>query len=379
MEFILNVVIAAIGQVWLALQHNWPYLAASVVIATLLKLYVNAQQVSAYLNRHRGAGVVVATTAAVATPFCSCGTTAVILGMMASSMPWAPIVAFMVASPLTSPEGLVYSAGLFGWPFALAFYLASIVLGLAGGWVAAAMERRGWLANQARFAEAVPASDTSSAPSQASMPLHPTFSRAVPALQLSPCACAAAATAPLAASCGCGEAALAVDSSAPAAAWLDNRSSGQLSGSHQAARGPNVCLATFVRELSQSGSRLLAMFLGFAFIGYVLNGLIPAAWVAAAFGPDKIYNVPLAATLGLPLYVNAEASLPLIRALLDNGMSQGAALAFLISGAGTSIGAIAGALTIARWRVIALVMGVLWVGAIVCGLAFNLVLQLRMF
>jgi uncharacterized membrane protein YraQ (UPF0718 family) len=379
MEFILNVVIAAIEQVWLALQHNWPYLAASVVIATLLKLYVNAQQVSAFLNRHRGAGVVVATTAAVATPFCSCGTTAVILGMMASSMPWAPIVAFMVASPLTSPEGLVYGAGLFGWPFGLAFYLASIVLGLAGGWIAAAMERRGWLANQARFAEAVPASATSSAPGQASIPLDPTFSRAAPALLLSACGCATAATAPMAASCGCGEATLSADSSAPAAVWPDGRSSGQLSGGQQAARRPNTSLAAFVSELSWSGSRLLAMFLGFAFIGYVLNGLIPAAWVAAAFGPDKIYNVPLAATLGLPLYVNAEASLPLIRALLDNGMSQGAALAFLISGAGTSIGAIAGALTIARWRVVAVVVGILWVGAIVCGLAFNLVLQLHLF
>ena len=32
-------------------------------------------------------------------------------------------------------------------------------------------------------------------------------------------------------------------------------------------------------------------------------------------------------------------------------MSQGAALAFLITGAGTSIGALGGALTIARWRV----------------------------
>ena len=52
----------------------------------------------------------------VATPFCSCGTTAVVLGMMASTMPMAPIIAFMIASPLSSPEGLFYSAGLFGWP-----------------------------------------------------------------------------------------------------------------------------------------------------------------------------------------------------------------------------------------------------------------------
>jgi hypothetical protein len=117
MEFILSLAIEALGLVWASLQHNWPYLVASVVIATLLKLYVNAEKVSAFLNRYRGAGIFAATTVAVATPLCSCGTTAVLLGMMASRMAWAPIVAFMVASPLTSPEGLVYSAGLFGWPF----------------------------------------------------------------------------------------------------------------------------------------------------------------------------------------------------------------------------------------------------------------------
>jgi len=139
-----------------------------------------------------------------------------------------------------------------------------------------------------------------------------------------------------------------------------------------------MTLTTILRELYGSARYLLVMFTGFAFIGYFLNGLIPANWVAALFGGGNIYNVALAATLGLPFYINAEASLPLIRALLDVGMSQGAALAFMIVGAGTSIGAIAGALTIARWRVIALVVGVLWVGAILCGYAFNLVLMFKL-
>jgi hypothetical protein len=35
------------------------------------------------------------TLVAVATPLCSCGTTAIVLGMMATTMPWAPIVAFI--------------------------------------------------------------------------------------------------------------------------------------------------------------------------------------------------------------------------------------------------------------------------------------------
>ncbi len=338
MEFILSRAIEALGLVWASLQHNWPYLVASVVIATLLKLYVNAEKVSAWLNRYRGAGIFAATTVAVATPLCSCGTTAVILGMMASRMAWAPIVAFMVASPLTSPEGVVYSAGLFGWPFAWAFYIASIVLGLVGGWIAAALESRGWLANQTRFAEPV-------------------------------------------ASCGCGQAGIIPDHE-PSGPGCACSSSGSAPSNKQAARQnmqvtrEPARLTTILKELYTSGKHLLIMFVGFAFIGYFLNGLIPAHWVAAVFGGGNVYNVPLAATLGLPFYVNSEASLPLVRTLLDAGMSQGAALAFLIAGAGTSLGAIGGALSIARWRIVGLVVGILWVGAIVCGYAFDLVLRI---
>ncbi len=118
------------------------------------------------------------------------------------------------------------------------------------------------------------------------------------------------------------------------------------------------------------------MFVGFAFIGYVLNGLIPAAWVSSLFGSGRIYGVPLAATIGLPLYVSSEASLPMVRALLDSGMSQGAVMAFLIAGSGTSIGAIAGALTIARWRVVGLVVGVLWLGAMAAGFGWNSLVSL---
>jgi RNA polymerase sigma-70 factor (ECF subfamily) len=52
------------------------------------------------------------------------------------------------------------------------------------------------------------------------------------------------------------------------------------------------------------------------------------------------------------------------------GMSQGAVLVFLIAGSGTSIGAITGAL------MVALVVGVLWLGAILSGFAFDLYLSM---
>jgi len=353
-----TILIESIEQVWLSLQHNWPFLVASVVVATLFKLYVDAEKVAASMSRNRGKSVIAATIASVATPLCSCGTTAVALGMIASTVPWAPIVAFIVASPLTSPEELIYSAGLFGWPFALAFYLASIVLGLAGGWAAAVLEGRGLLANQARFAATEPAS--CACPANDAVPVAPgrVFSLESPLIELSPAG----------ATCGC-------TGTTFAAA---ERSSQVETNTPQAYR-TTVTPMMFLNELYSTGRNLLVMFLGFAFIGYLLNGLIPDSWVSTLFGSGNIYNVPLAATLGLPFYINSEASLPLVRALMDGGMSQGAALAFLISGAGTSIGAISGALTIARWRIIALVVAVLWIGAILCGYAYNLASILKLF
>jgi uncharacterized protein len=313
MDFILTLTLQSAEQVLLSLRHNWPYLLASILIAAALKLYVDADRVSAFLKRNRNTGVLAATTAAVATPLCSCGTTAVILGMMASLVPWAPIIAFMVASPLTSPEELFYSAGLFGWPFALTFFGASLVLGLAGGAIGAFLDSRGWLKNQARMA--------ASCPTCVSLPV------------IDPAACGCQDPEPV---------------------------------------KPQFQMKDYLKAVYASGKQLFPMFIGFAFIGFFLNGLIPSEWISAVFGTGSSYSVPLAATLGLPLYINTEASLPLIRGLMEGGMSQGAAMAFLISGSGTSIGAIAGALTIARWRVVAVVVGVLWAGAIVFGYIFNL-------
>ncbi|MHB1009470.1 MAG: hypothetical protein ACYC1E_09625 [Propionibacteriaceae bacterium] len=73
------------------------------------------------------------------TPFRSCRTTPIVLGArlvlgaLASSVPWAPIVAFMASSPLTSPEEYVLSVGLFGPAFAMTFFVSAIVVGLVAG------------------------------------------------------------------------------------------------------------------------------------------------------------------------------------------------------------------------------------------------------
>ncbi len=322
--------------------HNWYLLVLSILISAALKFYVDQDAIARFLRRNTRNSVLMATGIAVGTPFCSCGTTAIVLGMMASTVPWAPIVAFIVSSPLTSPEGLFYSAGIFGWPFAIAFFVSSILLGLAGGAIASFAERRGWLENQARMA-----------PSKPSLSLG--IMGGPPPLDLP----VIAQPAPEPTTCGC----------------ASNRTEASVRAQPvvESAK-PAISLRAFTQEIYDVSKRLLPLFFGFTFFGYLLNGLVPTAWVTSLFGAGHAYSIPLAATLGLPFYINSEASLPLVRAMLESGMSQGAALAFLITGAGTSLGALGGMFTIARWRVIGIVIGTLWLGSILLGFLYNLLI-----
>lgn len=379
METITSIILKSAGQVWTAFVHNWPYLTISILMAVGLKLLLDPEKAKAFLLRHNRVGILGATAVAVATPFCSCGTTAVLLGMMASSMPWAPIIAFMVSSPLSSPEGMVYSAGLFGWPFAIFYFTGSIILGLAGGLIGDILEKRNWLVNQSRYessanrqsekpavstcgcgSAAIPAAVSSASPlnrnkSISRIEMKPY--RAAPASAAAAC-CPGSPTQVVVSACSCGS----------------GTDEPQAVQQQPAASARTINLKTVPRDIWDTGKRLLWMFFAYAFIGYVLNNLIPSAWVSTLFGATNVYSVPLAATLGIPLYINSEASIPLVRALIDGGMSQGAAMAFLITGSGTSIGAFMGALAIARWKVIAIVVGTLWVGAILLGYLYNLLL-----
>ena len=283
----LELVTKTLMQVMVTFSHTWPYLGLSVLVAAALKVHVEPARLRAWLARHQRASVI---------------------GAIATSMPWAPIVAFMVASPLTSPSQLLFTAGLFGWAFAGFHFVVAIGLGFAGAAAATVLESRGWLANQLRLAQ-------------------PTL-------------------APIAGGSG---AVLSVEVTAPARPGLGE----------------------YAHAILIEGRRLMLLFVAFAFVGYLINNLIPATWVTRLFGSGQTWGVALAATFGLPLYVNSDASLPLVKSFLDSGASAGAAMAFLITGAGTSVGAVVGALTIARWRVLAVVVATLWVGAIISGYVFD--------
>ena len=87
MTYIFHLLGTTLVNVGLAFAHNWFYLLASILVGVLIKLFLDKERVAAYLQGHQKGGVALATGVAVATPLCSCGTTAIVIGMMASMMP----------------------------------------------------------------------------------------------------------------------------------------------------------------------------------------------------------------------------------------------------------------------------------------------------
>ena len=306
------------GDVWSTMAADWPYLLLSILAAAAVPVYLGTDRLSGWLSQRRWLSISAAVLLATLTPFCSCGTTAIVLGMLATRTPWAPIVAFMVASPLTSPEELVLSAGLFGWPFALIFFTGTIALGLAAGGVTDILEHTGWLAGQARMRPA-------GCPHGA-------------------CPASAHAADP---------ASLAGNGGAPVAV--------------RAGLATRLRLGELTHELAGPGRRLALYFLGYSAIGYLLIELLPAGLLTGLLSGHSATSIALAATLGIPVYITSEASLPMVAALIHGGLGLGPAMAFLVTGAGTSIGAITGAFVIARARIIALVVGLLFTGALILG------------
>ncbi len=130
--FLKDIVLTVVGY----LKADWSILLIGVMIAVLIKTYIDDQSFKKYINQHSKVSIGAAIGFGAFTPLCACGTMAVILSMFISSMPWGPVMAFLVSSPLTSPSEFVFQSTFLGVEFAVVVLIASIVLGVTAGGIA---------------------------------------------------------------------------------------------------------------------------------------------------------------------------------------------------------------------------------------------------
>ena len=106
-------------------------------------------------------------------------------------------------------------------------------------------------------------------------------------------------------------------------------------------------------------------------IGAGIYGYIPQEFVAKLAGPQNPLAIPVAATIGVPLYIRAETAIPIGLALSQKGMSMGAVIALIIGGAGMAIPEMAMLMSIFRKHLVASIVAVIWATAVIGGYVFN--------
>ncbi len=297
-----------------SLLYISPFLAASIIVGAGAKATGANNQVAAMLQGRQTTAITLAAFFGALSPFCSCGVVPIVAALLAAGVPLAPVMAFWIASPIMDPEMFILTAAVLGTPFAVAKTLAAIGMGLVAGFATKS------LAGFESFAS----------------PL-------------------------LAKAGGCGS--------------CCSKKSGP------ALTDPIVW--TFWREperrtLFGSEARAVGFFLTkWMTLAFLIESLM-IAWilgetVATWLGGEAWWAIPTAVLVGVPAYLNGFAAIPTVEALLDMGMAQGAAMAFMVAGAVTSLPASMAVFAIARKQVFAwyLLMGL--GGSLAAGIAWQIV------
>ncbi len=296
-----------------ALMSTAPFILFAIVAVGYLKA-TQAETLLARAFEGREARMIVfAALIGGLSPFCSCEVIPFIAAMLAVGAPLSAVMAFWLASPLMDPAMFAITAGTLGVEFALAKAVAAVLIGLFGGAVVKA------LGGTALFAD----------------PLRKTSMTG---------GCS---------SCG---------GSAPLSGTVNWRF-------WQEAPRRAVFRATAWENAFFLGKWLLLAY----FLESLMLRYVPAEWVAQVLGGAGAMPILLGAIVGAPAYLNGYAAVPMIDALLSQGMSQGAAMSFVIAGGVSCIPAAIAVWALVRPRVFVAYLALAVVGAVLAGFGWAMV------
>ena len=295
------------------LIHVTPIVIPGILLAAWIVASGAGDRVAAVFRGRTAQSVVAATVTGALLPVCGITVLPLMAGLLAAGVPLAPVMAFWLASPITGPALLSVTLATLGWQFALGKTAAAIFLGLLGGAVTGLLSQRAWALAPLRNNRFVG--------------------------DLSGCS-----------SCG------AADTGFEPRFWREPERRRR-----------------FVRQV-MSISRLMLVVLTPAFAAeFLLNAWLQPGALAEWVGPDNPMAIPFAVVVGGPAYIDGYAALPLTRALLDHGMSPGAAMAFLVSGGVVSIWGAMAIFPVLRLKPFLLYLALAAVGSAAAGWLFGAV------
>ena len=283
--------------------------APFILFAVLAVAYLKASGAETLLARAFEGNplcmVVMAALLGGLSPFCSCEVIPFIAALLALGAPLGAVMAFWLASPLMDPAMFLITSGTLGWDFAIAKTIAAVSLGIFGGLGMLLLSRSVVFANPLRE--------------------KPTIGGC----------------------CGVQE---------------------PFSGKPQWKFWTDAPRREVFKSTAVENGLFLLKWLSLAYvIETIMIAYIPAEMIASVLGGTGFWPIFMGAMVGAPAYLNGYAAVPLVDALLAQGMSQGAAMSFVIAGGVSCIPAAIAVWALVKPRVFAAYLGFAITGAMIAG------------
>ena len=292
-----------------ALAGTAPFILFAVLAVAILKATGAETLLAKAFEGNPARMIVMAALLGGLSPFCSCEVIPFIAALLAVGAPLGAVMAFWLASPLMDPAMFAITSGTLGFDFAIAKTIAAVSLGLFGGFTVMTFAKSAVLADPLRERPAIG---------------------------------------------GCCGAKKPFSGQPVWKFWGDAER----------------------RETFRTTAVENAIFLfKWLTLAYLIEALmlryVPAEMIAGILGGEGITPIALGAIVGAPAYLNGYAAVPLVDALLAQGMSNGAAMSFVIAGGVSSIPAAIAVWALVKPRVFATYLGLAITGAILAGIAWQ--------
>mgnify|MGYP001165969166 FL=1 len=267
-------------------------------IVGILQHKIPAKKIQSALGHGRLRSYFIAAGFATLTPFCSCSTIPMLRGMLRAGVGFGPMMTFLFVSPLLNPIiiGLLFVT--FGWQLTVVYSLSALVVSLFSSFIL----------EKLNFQKHIIQDETITLCAS-----QPTCSISSNNSQSQSC-------------CDSKDELTMIQPTTPyKKIWID-------------------ALKDFKKIIPY-------LFIGIA-IGSVIYGFVPTDLLSKYAGNDNPFAIPVAAVIGIPLYIRAEAVIPLASVLLTKGVGAGTVLALIIGSAGASLTELILLRTLFRYKLI---------------------------
>ena len=294
-----------------ALMGTIPFILFAVSLVAYLKASGAESLVSKAFKGKEVRTIFIATLVGGLAPFCSCEVIPFIASMLALGVPLSAVMAFWLSSPLIDPPALLITASALSWDYAIAKTVSALAIGLIGGFGIYFLSKFGM------------------------------FSHPLKQQNKNSCGSCCGTTDPF-------------NQDLELKFWNKTER-----------------INIFKEEFTSNGLFLLK----WLSLAYLIEALMVQYLSAQVIGNflsgDGFSSIIIGAFAGVPAYLNSYAAPAIVSGLIEQGLSSGGAMAFLVGGAISSVPAMTAVWSLVnRSTFIAyLVFG--FGGAILCGIAFQ--------